>query len=850
MVPLHGYLEEKVYICLILSCKITEMSGQNGHITSKVVLGYLLLVLITVCSVVYIYNIIEQFAGEDDTDDALSREKVYLVTNTLSLLYESEALGQIIGRPNGEIRHFNRTLNKALQNMDSLRVLVSNEELLPKIDTIEMLIEQKRWNTRRLLETWKETNTENLYAQNIEKMIARQDTVIRQVEVQQRVIVRQDSVKSSQPRERRGFFRRLADAFSPPEEDTTVVINTTRQIVTDTLVSTFNPADTIMTVLKNLQDSVADQRKQIVDRLLERAANLRYNNSIITSRINQILRDIEEDEVNSSMARVMKKQAVVRETSYLIAGIALLSFMIGIVFIILIARDVSRSQYFRQQLEKAKLYAEDLLRRREKLMLTISHDIRAPLSSIIGYIELLTRRHPEDEREQYYLDNMKGSSDHILSLVNGLLDFHRLESGQMEIQNVPFSVRTLFNEIYGSFRPIAEAKGLSLLLDRKEEGMERLYAGDPIRIRQVVSNLLSNAIKFTHEGRVVLRVRYISTDHELVIVVSDSGTGIPQEEQEKIFGEFTRLSGTEKEEGFGLGLSITRKLIELMHGTLTLQSLPGKGSDFTIVLPLEESEVQTLPTEQEPKEEEGKTFEGRDIYCLLVDDDPLQLALTEEFLKRNHVEVASCTDPSAVVDMLCNTTFDAIITDIQMPGLDGYGLLKAIRTSGIPGTESVPVIALSASIENEHTHYLEAGFTGFLNKPFTARQLIALLNSLLQADIQSEAVPTFNFDSLTAFAGEDKEASASIIRTFAEETRKSISLLQAALDSTARADASRVAHKLIPLFSMLGATALVAQLRMLEKNDESLTDDGWHRLLSDVIRQATQLVAQAVERCL
>ena len=307
---------------------------------------------------------------------------------------------------------------------------------------------------------------------------------------------------------------------------------------------------------------------------------------------------------------------------------------------------------------------------------------------------------------------MKGSSDHILSLVNGLLDFHRLESGQMEIQNVPFSVRTLFNEIYGSFRPIAEAKGLSLLVDRKEEGMERLYAGDPIRIRQVVSNLLSNAIKFTHEGRVVLRVRYISTDHELVIVVSDSGTGIPQEEQEKIFGEFTRLSGTEKEEGFGLGLSITRKLIELMHGTLTLQSLPGKGSDFTIVLPLEESEVQTLPTEQEPKEEEGKTFEGRDIYCLLVDDDPLQLALTEEFLKRNHVEVASCTDPSAVVDMLCNTTFDAIITDIQMPGLDGYGLLKAIRTSGIPGTESVPVIALSASIENEHTHYLEAALAG------------------------------------------------------------------------------------------------------------------------------------------
>ena len=156
------------------------MSAQNGHITSKVILGYLLLILIAVCSVVYIYNIIEQFAGEDDPNNK-SREKVYLVTNTLSLLYESEALGQMVGFPQGEIKHFNRTLNKALQNMDSLRTLVSNPALYPKIDTIDMLIEQKRRNTRRLLETWRETNAEHLYTQNIEKVIARQDTMIRQV---------------------------------------------------------------------------------------------------------------------------------------------------------------------------------------------------------------------------------------------------------------------------------------------------------------------------------------------------------------------------------------------------------------------------------------------------------------------------------------------------------------------------------------------------------------------------------------------------------------------------------------------------------------------------------------------
>ena len=157
------------------------------------------------------------------------------------------------------------------------------------------------------------------------------------------------------------------------------------------------------------------------------------------------------------------------------------------------------------QLEKAKQVAESLLRSREKLMLTISHDIRAPLSSIIGYIELLLRRHP-DERQQYYLENMKGSSDHILSLVNDLLDFQRLESGEMEVHSVPFRVPVLFDEIYTSFQPIAEAKGLRFVLNLKPEETGQVYMGDPIRIRQVVGNLLSNAIKFTEAGRVVLLV--------------------------------------------------------------------------------------------------------------------------------------------------------------------------------------------------------------------------------------------------------------------------------------------------------------------------------------------------------
>lgn len=822
------------------------MAGPNGHITLKVILGYLLLVAMAASSVVYIYDVIGKIA-EEQTPDSLSHKKVYLVTNTLSLLYESEALGQLIGMPQGQISHFNRTLNKAIHNMDTLSTLVS-PDLSPKIDKIKALIEQKRRNTRVLLDTWKETNTEHLYNQNIEKVIARQDTVIKQLDVQERVIVRQDSVVTPIVKKPRGFFRRLADVFSPPKVDTTLVLNTTRQVVTDTLVRAFNPSDTIVSVLNNLRDSVADQRKLLMDQLLERAAALRYDNSVITSRINQMLRDIEEEEMNASLERIQKKQDLLSETSVLIGGIAVAALVVVVIFIIMIIRDISRSQYFRQQLEKAKLYAEDLLHKREKLMLTISHDIRAPLSSIIGYIDLSLRRRP-DERQRYYLENMAGSADHILSLVNGLLDFHRLESGQMEIQAVPFDVRILFNEIYGSFKPIADAKGLDFILNLKEEGMEYLYSGDPIRIRQVVGNLLSNAIKFTRKGRVVLIVKLIDDFARLVVIVCDSGPGIPKEEQEKIFGEFARLSGTEKEEGFGLGLSITRKLIELMGGELTLESVPDKGSDFTVNLPLEKSDVQSLPANPLPEEtvETVPELNGRDIHCLLVDDDPLQLALTKEYLKQHHVLVTCCTDSSSVIELFEQASFDVVITDIQMPGVDGYQLLDTIRKSGIPGTDTVPVVALSASLENEYNHYLEAGFTGFLNKPFTAEQLITLLNKLLAVDIHTNTSTGLDFTSLTAFAGDDKEASASIIRTFTEETGKNITLLEEALDTMDRESAAKVSHKLLPLFTMLGATTLVPLLRMLDKNDEALSDEGWKRLLSDVIGQARQVLQQAVD---
>lgn len=888
------------------------MSTSNKHITRKVIWGYLVLIVIAVYAVGYIYSVVQQVASDDEPDPK-ARQKVYLVTKTLSLLYESEALGQLVG-PENDFRYFNRALTRAKNNMDSLRMLLTDSVLISKIDTIEMLIDHKRWNTRRLLETLNELNTGRLYTQNIQRAIAVQDSTLldslymkdlgvesigdifsreidrdldslsiiipdiissdkkdkdddyeirealgkngNKIVVREEVQISKDTVVV--PRKKRGFFRRLAAAFSRETQDTSIIVNRTRHIVTDTVSLKYNPSDTIVSVLRSLQDTVTFQHQILTEQLLQRAASLRYNNTIVTRRINQILRDIEEEEMTHSLARMQKRQDLVHETSRLIAAIAILSVIIAVIFLFVIIRDISKSWYYRTQLEKSKKYVEDLLHSREKLMLTISHDIRAPLSSIMGYIELLKRRHP-DERQTYYLDNMTGSSQHILSLVNDLLDFHRLESGKMEIHAVPFRVSSLFREIYDSFRPMAEAKGLqfSLDMDAVEELNEKAYMGDPIRIRQVVSNLLSNAIKFTQEGSVLLAV-YIHIDSEkqatLTVLVRDAGPGIPESERDRIFGDFTRLEGSESTEGFGLGLSITRRLITLMHGTLSLQSHVGKGSDFTIILPLPISDMDLSHTEEETEEsyaaedEKLEVLENKDIFCLLVDDDPLQLALTEELLKRSHVEVTCVTNPMSVTDVLRNSRFDAIITDIQMPGMDGYSLLKMIRNSGIEGTDTVPVIALSASVANENEHYIEAGFTAFLNKPFTAVQLISLLNDLLTVNLEPES--SWDFSSLTAFAGEDSEACASILTTFSEETKKNLQLMKTALEENDRDASAKIAHKMIPLFSMLGANNLVQELRILEKNDAELTDAAWKNLLPSVIEKAEEVTRRADDEIL
>ena len=501
-------------------------------------------------------------------------------------------------------------------------------------------------------------------------------------------------------------------------------------------------------------------------------------------------------------------------------------------------RDITRSNRYRRQLEEANKRAEDLLVAREKLMLAITHDFKAPLGSIMGYTELLSRL-TEDERQRFYLDNMKSSSEHLLKLVSDLLDFHRLDLNKAEVNRIVFNPAQLFEEIRVCFEPLTAAKGLVLQCHIAPELSEK-YISDPLRIQQIVNNLLSNAVKFTQQGKITLTVGYNAS--KLTIAVADTGKGMASEDRERIFQDFTRLPGEQGEEGFGLGLSIVHKLVLLLEGTIDVQSTLGKGSCFTVVLPLfpvGKSIVENKPFGsriKKPSKDTDVSPEETDavpamkvIRVLLIDDDKIQLNLTAAMLKQHNIDAVCCEQLEELIEQLRSSTFDVLLTDIQMPAINGFDLVKLLRASNIPQARNIPVIAVTARSEMDEKALHEHGFAGCLHKPFTVKELLVTLNegqmsadeAHITHDMQliADALPEdtlFNFSALTAFSEDDPEAACSIIRTFIEETGKNADRMQQALTDREVDGIAAMAHKLLPLFTLIGASESVASLRWLE----------------------------------
>lgn len=726
------------------------------------------------------------------------------------------------------------------QEMETLSAADNQQNL--RTDSLMSLLHEKDQNTIQMLRVLSEANDSLLSASEIEEIISEQDSVIAKQRVQHRIITKRDSLLTTP--KKKGFFKRLAEVFVPSKKDSAVLVNTSLEFATDTILEPVAATDSLQQKIR-----MATEEKRLQRRRSIRRTSTKYQrmNTQLTERMDSLIKEYEEEMSLRARQDAELQQEVRMRSARIIAGIAIGAVLLSAFFLILIMRDISRSNRYRQQLEEANKRAEELLLAREKMMLAITHDFKAPLGSIMGYTELLSRL-TDDERQRFYLDNMKSSSEHLLKLVSDLLDFHRLDLNKAEVNRVTFNPMQLFEEIRVCFEPLTAAKGLTLKCSVAPE-LNGRYISDPLRLRQIVNNLLSNAVKFTQKGEVALTATYDSS--RLTITVADTGKGMAPEDCERIFQEFTRLSGAQGEEGFGLGLSIVKKLVTLLEGTIEVQSILEKGSRFTVVLPF-------YPVSSSIKEEDMHGNEADDysiqtefikepdaipsmkvIRVLLIDDDKIQLNLTAAMLKQYGIDAVCCEQLEELTDRLRSSTFDVLLTDIQMPAINGFELVKLLRASNIPQARTIPVIAVTARSEMDEAALREHGFAGCLHKPFTVAELLTTVNEGQMSadeahitenmqmiadelpdgettDKQKDRHGSFDFAALTAFSEDDPVAARTIIQTFIEETGKNADRMQQALLNEEVDGIAAMAHKLLPLFTLIGASDALPLLSQLE----------------------------------
>ena len=825
----------------------------------KIVIGYILLVGLLIGAFTYTMQQMNLLTTPTSLRDQLDHRR-HITHRIISQLYDAESIGQTLRTGNlNEYYHYLKAMKEVNASIDTLETILTDTLQQARLDTVRTLLQNKQWNMYAVLEAMRNTPTDQIYQEQLDSLIAQQDSLLSTPHIRRKVITHHNSYTIHH--KKKGFFKRLADVFAPGKEDSTQVSNVIQEEYTDTLDEVYSPIDTISSMITGIQHKVFQTRQKETEMLNTRISSLRVIGSGLSQRVNQLLENIEHDEQEAARTKLKQEEEIRKEAAETMAKIAIAAFVLVLVFSIVIARDITRNNHYRRELEKAKSYAENLLVAREKLMLTITHDIKAPAGSIIGYIDLLIRL-VKDRRQEFYLSNMKSSAQHLLALVTSLLDYHRLEAGKMDLHPVAFNPHELLTDIYNSFLPLAEKKQLQL--DFKEELSETLtLEGDPFRIRQIVENLLSNALKFTAAGGITLQAEYHG--NQFVFSVSDTGCGMTASEQERIFKEFTRLSSAQGQEGFGLGLSITRKLVELLLGRIDIESAPGKGSTFKVSMPLPSISPKPAPGSKEP----ALTLPKIHLRIAIIDDDRIQMHLTEAMLhnaaeevKGFKVETVCCEQPEELIEQLKNRTFDLVFTDIQMPAMNGFELLHHLRNQNFAQAQSIPVIAITARGDMNENDFQQKGFAGMLQKPFNQSELKKVvknaLNHLTVSDNIPDTLPVqkdthetsphtdqpYNFSPLTAFSEDDPEAAKEILRTFAQETQKNMEKLQTAISNKDMEALCATAHKMLPTFLMIEAQKAIPLLKWLEqqRGTQSYTPEA-EQAAETVIAETKQVLA-------
>lgn len=718
--------------------------------------------------------------------------------------------------------------------------------------TMTSLLKEEQKNLKQLSDAMAGKSTSNYLQDKVKSLNTGKDSIVVHSKAPQTHEAKKTTVEVMKTR--RGFFRRLADAFKKEHAETLSIKQDSNRAIIDSITTPVNVAENVANILDQIdkKEKVATQdHKESINKEME---DLKIVSTKLALRSAKQLSDVHQRERDSMQKAINKAMAARKQLLWQIGLLTLVTFLAIIVMIWFIWRDARKERIYRENLEAANEEIQRIMNQRERLLLTITHDIKAPAASISGFIDLM-KEYVTEAQGMECLQNIKNSAAHLSRLVASLLDYHQLENGLMKVQPVSFSPTQLVKESVEGMRLRAEEKGLAISYEmtmgmKKEANQENetdkeLFLADAFRIRQILDNLVSNAIKYTDYGSVNIeaRVSKIMGKLTLTMSVKDTGKGMNDEEKRKVFQAFTRLKSAQGIEGTGLGLSITQELVSLLGGEILLRSTLGKGSNFIVTLPIEpapkddsQEDIKQTSDHQEAKDSDNKKKAQQEFAnhkVLILDDDKLQLQLLQEMLRRiagDSWQVFACNHVIDALTILHNEQPALMLMDIEMPEMNGTEMITHINHT------NMTVIAMTAHDTSIREQLIKAGFDDCLFKPFSIEKLSAILG------IDSE--PQSHFDALLAFAEGDEEAAKEILNTVKQELAEHLKNLKEAMEEESLSidKIGKAAHKLLPIASMMQMSCL-EELKAL--SPEHIQENG-----EEEIRKKLKVVTDCLQHVL
>ncbi len=546
----------------------------------KILVGYALLAIVLLSATWMVYDNTRSLSAVNHASERFMARRDIVDSLVFSMLETANAERSVLLGDASKWERFDRALSGSKRHARKLRLLLNDTLKQQRLDTLMALLIAKRENTLLVMNVLKNNSRDIYYNNKVEALHSGRDSIVISPQTKERH--EQHETVYEVVKTKRGFFRRLGDAFRKQRTDTISTTRLTHQPSTDTIHHRLNIADSVANALAEIhsEQQRANDRQQ--DIISTRNDRLQLVSIQLTKRTWQLLEDIQSDEHNA-MQRVVGKAISSRRAMIVrIAVLGLLAILSAAILVVYILRDIKRERRDRQRILEAKTETERIMQQRERLLLTITHDIKAPAASIAGFIDLLSE-YVDRPKAVGYLQSISGSANHLLQLVSALLDYHKLESGKAERHEVSFQPTALVSECVAQMQPLAMAKQLRLATDINV-AEDMFCRSDAFRIKQIVNNLVSNAIKYTDEGEV--RVGITVLNGWMTLSVSDTGCGMTPEELQSVFNAFTRLSGAQGKEGVGLGLTITREIVTLLGGRINVASTKGKGTTFRVCLPV------------------------------------------------------------------------------------------------------------------------------------------------------------------------------------------------------------------------------------------------------------------------